>query len=104
HGGFEEVETVVEFVVADGAALIAQRVHGGDGGVDIVGVDAALISDVIAHRAALDGVAIVEQDGVAGFGADLLDDRGGAGKAECVVLIVGVIVVGDDVDVDVGGF
>ena len=32
------------------------------------------------------------------------DNRGGAGKAQRVVRLVAVIVVGKDMDVDIGGF
>ena len=91
-------------MVADGARVIAQRVHGRDGGMDILVVHTALVSDIVAHGAALEHVAIVEQDGIAGFGADVFDDRGGSRHAEGVVLAVRIIVVGQQVDVNVGGF
>ena len=66
-------------------------------------VEALLVGDVVAHRVALDDVAVVDEDRVAGFGADGLDDRGGAGEAQRVVGRVGEIVVGEDGDVEVGG-
>jgi hypothetical protein len=65
--------------------------------------EALLIGDVVAHRVALDDVAVVDEDGVAGFGADRVDDRGGAGEAERVVGGIGVVVVGEHSHMDVGG-
>ena len=64
---------------------------------------AALVGDVVAHRVALQVVAVVDEQGVGRLGADRLDDRGGAGEAEGVGRLVGVVVVGLDVAVQVGG-
>ncbi len=102
EGGVEEVEAVVELVIAQRADLIAERVHGGDGGVRLVG-EAALIGDIVAERVALDHVAIVDEYGVAGFGADRLDERGGAGEAHGVVGGVGEIIIRIDRNVQIGG-
>jgi hypothetical protein len=110
HGEFragerlvEELEAVVELVVAERAHFVAQRVHRRDHWVRLV-VEALLVGDVIAHRIALDDVAIVDEDGIAGLGADLLDDCRGAGEAQGVVRRIGIIVVREDGDMDVGGF
>ena len=100
----QEVEPVVEFVVAEGGAVEVQRVHRGDDGMHVAVLHAALVGDVVAHRVALKEVAVVEQDRVGGLGADRVDMRRGAGKAHGVDRLVGVIVVGEDVDVQVGGF
>ncbi|MCY1552492.1 hypothetical protein D9M68_888890 [compost metagenome] len=65
---------------------------------------ALLIGDVVAHRVALDDVAIVEQHRIAGLGADAFDDRGGSSQAHGLVGGVGIIVIGEYGDVQVGGF
>mgnify|MGYP007031381861 CR=1 FL=1 len=65
---------------------------------------ALLIGDVIAHRVALDDVAIVDQDRVAGFGADGVDDRRSARQAQRVVGRIGVVIVREHRDMQVGGF
>ena len=97
------IEAVIEFVVAEGGDFVAERVHGGDHRVDVA-VEALFIGDVIAHRIALDDVAIVDQHRIAGFGADGVDDGGGAAEAHRVVRSVGVIIIGEHGDVQVGGF
>src|SRR5690606_26560929 len=58
--------------------------------------------DVVAHRVALEEVAVVDQHRVGRLGADRVDDRGGAGEAHRVVRLVAVIVVRVDVHVQVG--
>ncbi len=99
-----ERQAVVELVVAERRALVAQEVHALHDRVDVALLHALFIGDVVAHRAALQQVAIVDQHGVAGFGADRIDQRGGARQAHRVVRLVGVIVVGQQVHMDVGGF
>jgi hypothetical protein len=88
-------------VVAHGAAVIGQEVHGLDDRVHRAAVEAALIGDVVAHRVALDHVAIVEQQDVLGLGPGGGQHRGGAGQAHRVVALVAVVVIGEDGDMQV---
>ena len=101
--GVEIFEAIIEFVIAQGGGFIAQRVHCGDHRVDIA-VKALFVGDVIAHRVALDDVAIVDQHRIARFGADGIDDGGGAGEAHRIVGGVGIIIIGENGDVQVGRF
>ena len=66
-----EVEAVVELVVAERRAIVAQRVHRLDDRMDVAVLHAALIGDVVAHRVALQEVAIVDEDRIGRLGADL---------------------------------
>ena len=88
-------------MIAERAGLVVQDVHRLDHGVDVAVLHAALIGDVVAHGIALQEVAIVEQERVLGFRADRVDDGRGAREADRVGALVGVIVVGKDVDMDV---
>lgn len=97
----QEVEPVVELVVAERRGVEAERVHRLDHRVHRAFGHAALIGDVVAHRVALQEISIVEQNRVGGLGADVLDQPRGAGEADRVDLLVGVIIIGVDVDVDV---
>jgi hypothetical protein len=98
-----EIEAVIELVVAQRSAIIAEHVHCGDDRVNVALLHAALIGDVIAHGIALQEVAIVNKHRILRLGADLVDDRGGAGQAHGIVGFVAIIVIGEDVDVKVGG-
>lgn len=103
----QEGQAVVEFMVAQGGGVIAKGVHGVHGVNDGVGIalfHAAGIGDVVAHRVALQEVAIVEEDGIGGLGADALDKAGGARQANGINGFVGVIVIGENMDMQVGGF
>ncbi len=100
----QKVEAVVEFVVAKRRCLDPHGVERGDDRVHVAVLHAPLIGDVVAHRVALQEVAVVEKEGVRRLGADLLDMGGGAGKADGVHRLVGVVIVGKDVDVDVRRF
>jgi len=99
-----EVQAVVELVIAERAAIIAEHVHRLDHGMHVARLHALLIGHVIAHRIALQEVAIVDQHRIAGFGANGIDQACGTRKAHRVVRLVGIIVVRHHVDVDVGGF
>ena len=99
-----EGQAVVEFVVAERAAVISEHIHRLDHRMDHVAVHAAFIGDPVAHRIALQVVAIVDQHRVGRFLAETVDDRGGAGEAHRVVRLVGVIVIGKHRHVDVGRF
>ena len=102
QGLHQEVETVVELVVAEGRGVEAHGVHRGDDRVDIAFGHALFIGHVIAHRVALQEVAVVEQHRVGGLGANVGDMGGGAGEAHRVDRFVAVIVIGHDMDVQVG--
>ena len=66
-----EVEAVVELVIAERRALVAQRVHRLDDRMDVAVLHAALIGDVVAHRVALQEIAIVDEDRIGRLGANL---------------------------------
>ena len=104
QGGGEEGEAVVELVVADGGGVVIERVHGADGGVDVAGGHVAGQRHVVSQRVALDGVAVVEQQGVLRLGAGGADEGGGLGEADGVVRRVAEIVVVFVKTVEVGGF
>ena len=91
-------------MVAERAAIVTQHVHGVDHGVLVAGLHAALIGDIVAERVALQEVAIVHQHRVSGFGADGVYDRGRARQSHRVVRLVGVIIIGKDVNMDIGRF
>ena len=91
-------------MVAERAAIVAQHVHGVDDRVLVAGLHAALIGDIVAERVALQEVAVIHQHRVPGFGADGVYDRGGARQTHRVVRFVGVIIIGKDVNMDVGRF
>ncbi len=99
----KERQAIVEFMVAKGAAIIADRVHARDHRVDVAFVHPLGIGDVIGHRVALHVVAIVQRQGVRSLGPGGHDVAGGAGKAQRVAGFVGVVVIGLDVAVQVGG-
>jgi len=99
-----EVEAIVELVIAERAAVITQHIHGGNHRVHVAFLHAALIGDVVTHRISLQEIAIVDEDRVAGLGADLVDDRGGAGQSHAVVGLVAVIIIRKDMHMQVGGF
>ena len=96
-----EVEPVIELVVPERRALDAEHVHRRDDRMHVALVHAALVGDVVAHRVALQEVAVVEQDGVGRLGVYAADERRGARRAHRVVRLVGIVVVGKDVDVQV---
>ena len=104
EGFHQEIKPVVELVIAQGRGVIAKRVHRLDHRMLVALFHAALIGDVIAHRIALQKVAVVEHQRIGRLGADRFDDAGGAGKAYGVDLFVGVIVVRKDMHMQVGRF
>ncbi|OIQ68195.1 hypothetical protein GALL_502160 [mine drainage metagenome] len=103
-GLFKERQAVVEFVVAQRRCLNPQHVHRLDCGVDRVAVHALFIGHVIAHRVALQKIAVVDQHGVGRFGADTRDQGRGAGEANGINGFVGVIIIGVDIHMDISGF
>ena len=103
HRVHQEIEAVVELVVADGSTIKADGVHGRDDGMGIALGHAAFIGHVIAHGIALQEIAVVQEQRVRGLGADVVDERGGAGEADGVDVAVAVVIVREDVHVKVGG-
>ncbi len=101
EGFHQEIKPVVEFMIAQGRGVKAKRIHRLDYRVHVAFFHAALISDVIAHRIALQEVAVVQHQRIGRLGADRLDDAGGAGKSDGVDLFVGVIVIGKDMHMQV---
>ena len=98
---FQKAQAIVEFMVAQRGDIIAQRVERGDDRVHVAVFHAALIGDVIAHRVALQEIAVVDQQRVGGFGADAFDDRRGARQANRVTGAVGVVIIRMDMDMDI---
>ena len=108
--GPQQVEAVVELVVAEGGGVVADGVHGLGHGVHGSAGDRLDLGVVVRERRALDGVTGVEGDGVAGADllADHLDEGRGLGDADVAVarvVVLGVLVVVPvvDVAVQVGG-
>ena len=91
-------------MIAERRAFVAEQVHALHDGMDVAILHALLIGDVVAHRIALQEVAIVDQHGVGRLLAHGVDQRRGARQPHRVVRLVGIIVVGQHVHVDVGGF
>ena len=98
----QERQAVVELVVAERRALVAEQVHALHDRMEVALLHALLIGDVVAHRVALQQVAIVDQHRVGGFLAHRVDQRRRARQAHRVVRLVGIIVVGQHVHMDVG--
>ena len=90
-------------MVADGSTIEADGVHGRDDGMGVTLGHAAFIGHVIAHGIALQEIAVVQEQRVRGLGAHFVDERGGAGEADGVDLPVAVVIVGEDMNVEVGG-
>ena len=99
-----EVQAVVELVIAERAAIIAEHVHRLDHRMQVARLHALLIGHVVAHRIALQEVAIVDQHGIAGFRADGINQACGARQSHRVVRLVGVVIVRHHVDMDIGRF
>ena len=90
-------------MIAERATIIAEHVHRLYHRMHVARLHALLIGHVIAHRIALQEVAIVDEHRVAGLCPDAIDQTCGARQPHRVVRLVGIIVVGHHVDVDVGG-
>ena len=97
----QEIEAVIELVVAQRGGIEPDRIHRRDHRVQVTLLQPAFIGHEVAQRVALQEVAVVEDDGIARLGADLLDERGGAGQAHGVDRLVRVIIVGPDMDMQV---
>ena len=98
----QKIETVVELMVAKRSAVEAQRVHRPDDRMRPALRDAALIGDIIAHRTALQEVAIVEQHTVPRLCPRIGNQPGDTGQPDRIRRTVGVVVIGLNVDVQIG--
>lgn len=99
----EEFQPVVEFVIAERAAEIGQGVHRREHRMGLAGLQPLLVGDVVAKRGTLQEIAIVEEQAVLRVALSRLDQARGLGEADRVVVAVAEIVVGHDVDVEIGG-
>ena len=99
----QELEAVVELVIAHRAAIVVEHVHGGDHRVHVAGLHAFAIGDEVAQGRALDQVAVVEEKRIPGLRAGGLHERRGASEADRVVGGVAVIIVREDVHVEIRG-
>ena len=99
----QEIQPVVEIVVAQGSGVEPQPVHRRDHRVRPPGRDPFFQGHVVAHRCALQEISVVHQQAVVGTGPQGRDQIGGARQAGQVVRPVPIIVVAADVHVHVRG-
>ncbi len=100
----EKRQTVIEFVVADRAAVVAERIHRAIYRQFLVAADRLHQRLIVRQRGALDRVAGIEQHGIRELRACLLDQGRHALETERLVLGEFVVVVAQDVRMDVGRF
>ena len=74
----QESQAIVELMVAQRGPVKSQRVHRRDDRVHLSLIHAPLIGDIVAHRVALQEIAIVEKDGVRRFRPDRRNQAGRA--------------------------
>ena len=98
----QERQAVVELVVAQRARIKAQRAHGLVHGQLLRAGDGADGGFVVSQRGALDGVAVVYQQGVGKFLSGCAHQRGGAFEAVGLVLGQLEVVVAAHIEVQVG--
>jgi len=91
-------------VVAQRGPVEIQRIHRPDDRVRIAFVQPPLIGVEIAHRIALEEIAIVKQQRVRNLGSSLFDQRCCFRQTDRVVGPVSVIIVGMNVNVHIGRF
>ena len=65
----QELQPVIEFVIAQCDRIEIERVHRGNDGMHITVPQSAFMRDEIAHRGALQEIAIVKKQGVGRLGA-----------------------------------
>ena len=102
--GFEEIETVIEFVIAKGRGVEAEQIHRRYDRVNIPGGHAALIGDIVTHRIALKEVSIVDQHAVSSFGTNISDQGRCACQPDRITRPVAIIIIGIDMNMQIGGF
>ncbi len=98
----QKVQPEVEFVVSQRCGVDTHRVHCRDRRVGRVRSQRAPKGNPVAQRVALQEVAVVEQQAGVRLGPQPRDARGGLRQPEAVGRAVGVIVVGQKVDVQIG--
>ncbi len=96
-------QAVVELVVADAAAVELRGVHHFVHGQRLAALKRVDLGLVVGQRRALDGVAVVQQQGVGKLGARLLDQGCHALEAEGLVLGQLEVVVAAHIGVQVSG-
>jgi hypothetical protein len=99
----EERQAVVELVVADGAAVVAERVHRAVHRQFLVAADRFHARLVVGQRGALDRVAGIEQQAVRKLGPCLAYQGRRALEADRGVRGELVVVVAEDIGVEIGG-
>ena len=97
----EDLEAVVEIVVAQRRGRIVKRVHGGDDWMDRLRVRRCRFGRQIAERRALKNVAVVEQQAIGRLSARLSDQSRGAREADGIVRTIAIIVVRVEIGVQV---
>ena len=100
-GALEDIEAIVEIVVAERRGGVIKPVHRGDDGVDRARVRSDRPGGDVAERRALKTVAIVEQEAVGGLAAGVGDQGRGAREADGIVRAITVIIVRIEVGVQV---
>ena len=103
NGIFQVVEPVVEFVVPDVANYIVQGIHRFIHWVYITGFQ-AFGRHIVAERAALNNVAVVDQHRISRLLACLFNQAGGTDQAEFIGWFILVVIEVHHVAVQVGGF
>ena len=98
----EDLEAVVELMVAKHRGRIVERVHRRDDRMDRLRVFGDRVGGEVAERRALENVAVVEQQAVGRFLASLSDQGRGPGKPDRIVRAVAVIVVRIEIGVQIG--
>ena len=78
HNFIHEINAVVELVVPQRPAIIAEHVHRLNDRVLVPVRHAALVGNVITHRVALQKVTVIDQNRVGALVPHLLDNRRGA--------------------------
>ncbi len=100
----QEIETIVEFMIADIGRVITQKVHRLVNRMHLALFQAVALCHVIAKRVALDQVTIIDQDDVFGLTARVFQQGRDLGQTDRIRRTVTIIIVIDQMRVDIGGF
>ena len=103
NAAVKEVQTIVELVVPQRCRVVSQRIHGGDHRMRGTDRKPMNLGGVVAQRAALKKIAIVEQKRIGRVGAQVCDQRCGTAKPERFPGPIREIVVGKDLGVNIRG-
>ena len=90
-------------MIAQRRRLHPNRVHRGDHRMGLATPRIARVGHVVAKRVALEEIAVVEQDRVRALRPDRADVGCGSGQARSLDRTVGIVVVGRDMGVQIGG-